>query len=366
MNAWFLFKMSKSVALLYYANIDHYSINTSMHNYLLHGGYLELLSSAKVPINVCFTGMTLEKLIEYDPMFIKKIQSLQNVKFFYTSYSHFLPSEFPKDIISQSEFGEKIIKEVIPDSKLMNIISMPEYDCTETVLNKIYTSNQFLISSSIINHGSLGSCKVCYKHLGTDKLLYCIHKDLMYRKRYHEYLREECKAKDVVSAIKSDLLQMKQNKVLICAIDLETPVINQVVFDNHKSSPPRLDLVKRLYDEYLKSKFRFVYLDEVSSLSERDLSIVDSLTNVDITVRKNPVYNNVLSRLKRINTSKLNINLRHYLMCTSSDLYTYSHRRIKLPATYKAKKGLVIIYRSGLKKSILKHRLQKIGINILT
>jgi len=248
----------------------------------------------------------------------------------------------------------------------MNIISMPEYDCTETVLNKIYTSNQFLISSSIINHGSLGSCKVCYKHLGTDKLLYCIHKDLMYRKRYHEYLREECKAKDVVSAIKSDLLQMKQNKVLICAIDLETPVINQVVFDNHKSSPPRLDLVKRLYDEYLKSKFRFVYLDEVSSLSERDLSIVDSLTNVDITVRKNPVYNNVLSRLKRINTSKLNINLRHYLMCTSSDLYTYSHRRIKLPATYKAKKGLVIIYRSGLKKSILKHRLQKIGINILT
>ncbi|PIR42338.1 hypothetical protein CO058_02010 [candidate division WWE3 bacterium CG_4_9_14_0_2_um_filter_35_11] len=356
--------MKYTVALVYYANIDHYSVTSGMRNYLINGGYLDLLSATEVPINICFTGTTLEALRSKNPKFIQEVKSLGNVKFLHTSYSHFIPSELPEDIVIQTKYGKLEIDRSIPLDKQINIMAPPEYDVTSCVLKTDCLSNCFLASSSIINHGDFSNCNVFYRHTTTGKKLLCVHKDLAFRGICHSYLREMCTTEDVLTSIKSDLSQLPISSPLICAIDFETPIFNQVYIDENKEvSPPRLDLFASLHQAYSKSSIRFIHLDEVVSSGKFENNI-DSLNNVKITVNRSTHYRVIFNTLEKLRNRLIKTNPKLYMNCMTSDFYTFSKRSIKLPSSYCGRNGFVIIRRSGANTIIRKKNLSRILANV--
>ena len=79
--------MAIQVALIYYANPDHYSVNEKSRYWLVNEGYEKLIKSAQTSINVGFLGSTLKEINEQNPAHLVRLNGLQHVKYFYTSYS---------------------------------------------------------------------------------------------------------------------------------------------------------------------------------------------------------------------------------------------------------------------------------------
>lgn len=353
--------MATSVALAYYANPDHYSIDQKNREWLIREGYEKLMRQASIPINVGFLGSTLKEISEQSPLHLGKFNDLKSVKYFFASYSHYFIHEFDKDVALQVAYGKKYISKLLRKSKLMNIFAFPEYDFPKNYNLHEKQNNRFdffLCLSSALNHSSLAKCGLVYNVTPRKHKALCVHKNLSYRMTLHKYFREECSPQKVIAAIKSDIHNIGNQSLIICAIDLEIPILNRVYFKPNLLSPPRLDLLGSLFQAFARSDLLFVHLDSPIIRTIESKKHIKRLTPTEASVEKSSHYKKVYQFLKANRKALLKCTPLKYLECTTSDFFTYNQNSLIYPASYKKRKGRVIIRRSGLKKETLNLKLK--------
>jgi hypothetical protein len=355
--------MTTSIALVYYANPDHYSVNQANREWLIKEGYEKLIKSASVPINVGFLGSTLKQISDHNSSHLARLNTLKSVKYFFTSYSHFFTHKFGKDTTLQITYGKKFISTFLNKSKLMNVFAFPEYDLPKNWSlhnDKENMFDYFLCHNSVLNHSSLAKCALSYNVASKKHKVLCIHKNLLYREVLHKYLREECSPQEVISAIKTDFHNLGNQSLLICTIDLEVAVLNRVHIKPNFLSPPRFDLFDNLFQAFAKSSLVFVHLDSPLIRSIASKKHTTKLSPVHVSVKRDNHYKKVYQFLKNKREILLELMPLKYLECTTSDYFTHNQHSLVFPALYKKRKGQVTIKRSGLKKVILDNKLKQL------
>ncbi|PJA41484.1 hypothetical protein CO178_00030 [candidate division WWE3 bacterium CG_4_9_14_3_um_filter_34_6] len=360
--------MKQRIALFYHLNLSHYSLTPFLRRLYLREGIKMLAESIKVPVNFSLSAQDLEEIYNKSKCTYKVLFENQFIKFHLSSYSHFLPRDFPKDIDSQLHLGIKTFERLIPKEKILDIglfaeFDLPKYEDELAIVSKYV--KYLLTNYTLIDHSDFKACPGLYKYnLGNGSIrLVCIHKGTFYRKEYHRYLRELSNTDDVINAIGQDRIT---GDPTVCHVDFEAPIINivETIKNSTKTkSPPRYDLFQKLQDKFESSNLEFVHLSSALFDDRNYIPQVSSFNELSLQVKRNDYYYKLVGILNdNRNLLLKKSNRPNYMKAINSDNFVFNQKGLKLQGYYDGVKGEINIKRSGNRKKIMDSILKELGI----
>lgn len=360
--------MVNKTALFYHLNLSHYSLTANLRKIYIDEGIMRLVNAIKVPTNFSLSAQDLESIYKEAKPTYKSLLNNKNIKFHVSTYSHFLPRDFPRDIDIQLDLGIKIFEELLPEEKIIRTGLFAEFDIPKNKVDFQTVSkyiDTLLINHTLVKHNGLDACPAVFKYkLNNNSILrlICVHKNTHYRNVYHKYLREMASSEDVIQSIHDD---GNSKNPTICHIDFETPIINIVrIVKNGKEreSPPRYDLFEKLHKKLLNSDLHFVYLDPSQYAYNVGIKEVSSFQDLSLGVSRNDYYYESVNKLRDNRDILLKRDPKAYMEAINSDNFVSNQKDIDLNGYYKGTSGTIRIKKSGNREAVMDSLLKKLEI----
>lgn len=358
--------MIKKIALFYHLNLSHYSLTNILKEKYLKEGIIKLAGSITVPCNFSLSAQDLEFLFLNAKPAYRSLLKNKNIKFHISTYSHFLPKDFPMDIDMQLEQGIKIFEKLIPKDRIIRTGLFAEFDIPnkkrdiKTVSKYVDT---ILVNHTLLNHSEYNECPTVFKYkLKTVKelRLICIHKDTQYRNMYHKYLREMTTSNDVIQAMYDD---SNTKYPTVCHVDFEAPMINIVKLYKDGQSPPRYDLFEKLHNQLKNSALHFIYLTPSHYHYDKGIKEISFFQDLSLEVSRNNYYYYNVNKLRNNRKTLIKTNPKAYMEAINSDNFVINQKNIKLEGYYHGKRGEITIKKSGNRKRIMDSLLKELGLD---
>jgi len=364
--------MKPKIALFYHLNLNHYSLTPELKQEYIDRGIILLADSIRVPVNISISAQDLETIYKKNQQAYDALLDNPNIRFHISTYSHFLPSDFPDDLGMQLKLGVDTLYNLIPKNKIIRTVFFAEFDIPKTIKGLNIVSKYMhilLVNYTLIDHSKLKSCPGLFEvKLNKDNSmkLICIHKDTQYRYVYHKYLREMASDDEVLNAILFNRNRNNDNRTpVICHVDFEAPIINIVesFVDNiYRKYPPRYDLFRKLHKSFYLSGLDFVYLDPIHYQQNQNINRITSFQDLSLEVSRNSYYYHLVRILNANREMLITKNPKAYMQAINSDNFVVKQKDIKLKGLYHGISGLIHIRKSGNRDIIMDTILNKLGI----
>ncbi len=262
------------VALLYHANLNHFSLSPSGRDSLARQYISDMLEHIQVPATVSLPAEDLLYLYLHYPETYRDLTTHPHITFLLSTYAHVISSYDFGAYAEQAAIGKQVLKSLVPEEKLLHIGYPSEVDVPQKTDRPLLTS----LWKQII----LGDTRVFPRQdkdhfiwdLGTSLYFPTIlsRRKNMYRDIFHKFFRLEASEVDVVNALIQDANQWSDSIGYLARIDLEAPIFNEVVYPDGSSTGSRIDLWQRLNDAYAESTELFITMDKfIQQMNSRDL-----------------------------------------------------------------------------------------------
>lgn len=252
------------VALLYHANLNHFSLSPSGRDSFAMQYMSDMLEHIKVPVALSLPAEDLLYLYLHYRETYTDLITHPHITFLLSTYAHAISSYDFGVYTQQAVLGKKVLKSFVPEGKLLQIGYPSEVDVPKKA--------DRLLLNSIWNQIILGDTRVFPKQdkdhflwdLGSNFHFPTIlsRRENMFRQVFHKFFRLGASDTDVVKALKQDANQWQNNIGYLARIDLEAPLFNEVVYPDGSSSGPRIDLWQSLNVAYAKSPELFISMTE--------------------------------------------------------------------------------------------------------
>jgi len=262
------------VALLYHANLNHFSLSSSRRDSLARQYISDMIEHVQVPVAVSLPAEDLLYLYLHYPETYSDLTTHPHITFLLSTYAHTISSYDFGVNSEQAVLGKKVLQSLVPEQKLLHIGYPSEVDVPKKNSRPLLTS----LWKQII----LGDTRV-FPRQEQDHLLWDLGSGLhfptilsrrknMYRSIFHKFFRSEASEVDVLNSLKQDANQWSDNIGYLARIDLEAPIFNEVEYPDGSSTGPRIDLWQRLNEAYAQSPELFIAMDELTQrMNSRDL-----------------------------------------------------------------------------------------------
>ena len=271
-------KEFNSVALLYHANLNHFSLSPSGRESLARQYISDMIEHVKIPIAVSLPAEDLLYLYLQYPETYVDLTSNPYITFLLSTYAHSVAAHDFGVYLEQAELGKSIFDSLLPEKKLLPVGYPSEVDVPKP--------NDQQLLNSIWNSIVLGDTRVLPRQ-EVDHFYWNIDNGLqfpvilsrrenLYRSVFHKYFRSEASSRDVVQALERDATLWSNTIGYLARIDFEAPLFNEVNFSDGSSTGPRIDLWQRLNEEYAKNAGLFITMrDLLQKMREKELDPIN-------------------------------------------------------------------------------------------
>lgn len=262
------------VALLYHANLNHFSLPPSGRDSLAKQYMSDMLEHIQVPVAVSLPAEDLLYLYLHYPETYSDLTTHPRITFLLSTYAHVISMYDFGVYAEQAALGKKVLESLVPEEKLLQIGYPSEVDVPKKIDRPLLTSlwDQIILGDTRVFPRQDQDHFLWDLGIGLHLPTILSRRENMYRKVFHKFFRLGASDVDVVKALKQDANQWSNNIGYLARIDLEAPLFNEVVYPDGSSTGPRIDLWQALNAAYAKSPELFISMTEfVDRMNSQDL-----------------------------------------------------------------------------------------------